>query len=212
MKVVIIDDHPVVRKGIEDTLEFEHDIELIGSAATYESGVKLITEKDPDIAIVDLRLPEKSGIELIAEASKLTKGCRYLILTSYASQDEVTRAISHNIHGYVLKDAHPDELLEAVRTVSSGRKYYAPEVVDIVMNKQESSPFADLTDREKDILKALADGLSNKVIAEKLFLSENTVKKHICNILQKLELEDRTQAALLAYSEGLGGEGIKSHA
>lgn len=213
MKVVIVDDHPVVRKGIEDMLRLEKDMEILKSASTYQAGLGTIKDNDPDMAIIDLKLAEENGIDLIVEAKKHTQNCQFMILSSYSNAQEVSRAISCGIYGYVLKDALPEELLEAIRLVAKGRKYYDPEIIDMVINNgNESSPFGELTERETDILKALAEGLSNRAIAEKLVVSENTVKKHICNILEKLELQDRTQAALLAYSHGLGGKETKNHA
>ncbi len=213
MKVVIVDDHPVVRQGIEDLLRLNNDIELLKSTSTYQEGLNAIKNNDPDMAIIDLKLAEDNGTDLIIEAKKHTENCKFMILSSYSSAKEVSRAISYGIHGYVLKDALPEELLEAIRLVANGRKYYDPEIVDMVMNNEnESSPFGELTQREMDILRSLAEGRSNKAIAENLVVSENTVKKHICNILDKLELQDRTQAALLAYSYGLGGKEIGNHA
>lgn len=207
MRVVLIDDHPVVRQGLEQCLNMEGDIEVVGMAASSPEGVELIASEKPDLALVDLRMPGGGGLELIRQAKTKVPGCRFVILTSYASRKEVADAISENVDGYILKDALPDELISAIRLVARGRRYYDPEIINSVMNVEEEDPLKDLTAREMEILRALAEGLNNKTIARKFFISENTVKKHVCNILDKLELQDRTQAALFAFSRGLGREG-----
>lgn len=204
MRIVIVDDHPVVRQGLEKCLGAEADMEVVGMAASCSEGVELISEQKPDLAIVDMRMPEGGGLELIRRAKKLVPGCRFMILTSYASHAEVSEAVAENVDGYILKDALPEELLTAIRLIAKGRRYYDPEVMDSIINKEEKDPLNMLTGRELEILQALADGLSNRAIAKKFYISENTVKKHVCNLLDKLELEDRTQAALFAFSRGLG--------
>ena len=204
MRIVIVDDHPVVRQGLEKCLGAEADMEVVGMAASCPEGVELISEQKPDLAIVDMRMPEGGGLELIRRAKKLVPGCRFMILTSYASHGEVSEAVAENVDGYILKDALPEELLTAIRLIAKGRRYYDPEVMDSIINREEKDPLNMLTGREREILQALADGLSNKAIAQKFYISENTVKKHVCNLLDKLELQDRTQAALFAFSRGLG--------
>jgi DNA-binding NarL/FixJ family response regulator len=179
-------------------------MEVVGMAASCPEGVELISKQKPDLAIVDMRMPEGGGLELIRRAKKLVPGCRFMILTSYASHGEVSEAVAENVDGYILKDALPEELLTAIRLIAKGRRYYDPEVMDSIINREEKDPLNMLTGREREILQALADGLSNKAIARKFYISENTVKKHVCNLLDKLELQDRTQAALFAFSRGLG--------
>ena len=203
MRIVIVDDHPVVRRGLELTLKNEKDFEVVGSASSCPEGVETIKEKDPDIAIVDMKMPGGGGLELIRKARKLTSCCRFIILTSYASRNEVAQAVQENVEGYILKEALPEELISALRLVFKGRRYYDPEIIDSVISVERKHPLNDLTKRELEILTALAQGNNNKSIAEHLFISENTVKKHIGNLLSKLELKDRTQAALFAVSQGL---------
>jgi two-component system nitrate/nitrite response regulator NarL len=188
VKIVLIDDHPVVRQGLEQSLSMEEDMEVVGMAASCPEGVELISAKKPDLAIVDMRMPGGGGLELIRQARKKVPGCRFVILTSFASQKEVSDAIAENVEGYILKDALPDEFISAIRLVARGRRYYDPEVIDSVM-KGEDDSLKELTKRELEILESLAQGLTNKGIAKKFFISENTVKKHVCSILDKLEFK-----------------------
>lgn len=204
MRVVIVDDHPVVRHGVVESLSLENDIEVVGMAADAGEGVQLILSTQPDVAIVDLKMPGGGGLALIRQAREKQVPCRFIILTSYASYRDVSEAVAENVDGYMLKEALPEELIAAIRLVAQGRRYYDPEIVDSVMNTQKKEPFRELTRRELEILKALAGGLNNRAISKSLYISENTVKKHICNLLEKLAVEDRTQAALFAFSHGLG--------
>ncbi|HHX74308.1 MAG TPA: response regulator transcription factor [Firmicutes bacterium] len=205
MKVVIVDDHPLVRSGVEQALQMTQDLNVVGMAGDCDEGLAVIAAQKPDVVIVDLRMPG-GGLTLIRQARKLISQARFIILTSYSSQGEIMQAVAENVDAYVLKGALPEELISVIRLVSQGRRYYDPEIVDMIMKSNEEDPLAQLTQREREILQELAEGKNNKLIAEKLFISENTVKKHICNILEKLELQDRTQAALFAVSHGFGNQ------
>ena len=204
MKIVIVDDHPIVRDGVTYALQQYEDMEIIGSAKDGLEALGLIEEKRPDVAIVDLRMPGRGGIELVQKARSLSVNTRYIILTSYALPEDVKMAVATKIEGYVLKEALPEELVNAVRLVGKGRKYYDPEVLGLMMELKEQDDLDNLTPRELEVLGELANGLSNKAIAGKIFVSESTVKKHVANILDKLYFEDRTQAALYGYARGLG--------
>ncbi|MCR3922630.1 MAG: response regulator transcription factor [Firmicutes bacterium] len=203
MRIVIVDDHPMVRNGVAQALQAIQDLAVVGMAGDCDEGVQVILAEKPDIVIVDLRMPG-GGLELIRQARECLPQCRFIILTSYASQREILEAVTQNVDGYVLKGALPEELISVIRLVSKGRRYYDPEIVDTIMSSNERDPLGELTAREKEILQELADGGNNKIIAQRLYITENTVKKHICNILGKLELQDRTQAALFAVSHGFG--------
>ena len=204
MRVVIVDDHPVVRHGVLESLSMEQDIEVVGMASDSDEGLELLLSTHPDVAIVDLKMPGGGGLALIRQARQKDISCRFVILTSYASYKDVTEAVTENVDGYMLKEALPEELISAIRLVAQGRRYYDPEIVDSVMNNKKKDPFQELTKRELEILEALASGFNNRAISKNLYISENTVKKHICNLLEKLGMEDRTQAALFAFSHGLG--------
>ncbi len=206
IKVIMVDDHPLVRKGIEAATRFEEDLELLGYSANTEDALKLIAEHKPDVALVDLRLQEEHGLGIVRKGRKISPHTSYIILTSYATEDEIQGAIEENVEGYVLKEALPDELLSAIRTVSQGRKYFDPAVVQYAMDKgrvNKKLDIGELTPRELEVLRALGRGLNNRTIADELFISEHTVKKHVGAVLEKLHLKDRTQAALFAVSKGL---------
>ncbi|NMB34928.1 MAG: response regulator transcription factor [Firmicutes bacterium] len=206
MKIIIIDDHPLVKKGVEMVINLEDDIELAGFASNSREALALIANTDPDIALVDLRLPEEHGLDIIKKAREINSNCKYIILTSYANREEIIQAMALKVEGYILKEALPEELLAAIRLVSKGRKYFDPAVIQHAMSYEkdvQENNVSKLTPRELEVLSALAQGMNNKTIAEALFISEHTVKKHIGQILDKLDLQDRTQAALYAVSRGL---------
>jgi two-component system nitrate/nitrite response regulator NarL len=206
MRVMIVDDHPLVRKGIEMVASLESDIEFIGYASNGKEALELISKKNPEVALVDLRLPGEHGLDIIKKAREINNKCKYIILTSYATREEILNAMSLEVDGYILKEALPEELLSAIRLVARGRKYYDPVVVQHAMeyeHKSKEDGMDELTPRELEVLAALARGMNNRTIAESLFISEHTVKKHIGQILEKLNLQDRTQAALYAVSRGI---------
>ncbi len=204
MKIVVIDDHPLVVRGIQQILSLEDDLEVIGIAASCSQGVELIRKVQPDMAIVDIRMPGENGFELIRRVKGFLPSCFFIVLTSFASRSDINDALTENVSGYILKSALPEELISAIRIVARGRRYYDPEILDDILGRDKNGPFAELTAREKDVLQALARGLSNRSISREFCISENTVKKHISNLLNKLKLEDRTQAALYAFYHGLG--------
>lgn len=205
MKVIIVDDHFLVRKGVEIVANLEEDIEFVGSASNGKEALELIENTGPQVALVDLRLPGEHGLDIIKKARDLTRECKFIILTSYATEEEIRRAMKENVDGYVLKEALPEELISAIRLVGKGRKYFDPAVIQYAMEQNQSyeKDMGRLTPREREVLSALARGLNNRDIAESLIISEHTVKKHISQILEKLNLQDRTQAALFAVSRGL---------
>lgn len=206
MRVIIIDDHPLVRKGVEMVISLESDIEFAGFASNGREALELIAKTDPEIALIDLRLPGEHGLDIVKKAREINSNCKYIILTSYVTKEEILRAMSLEVDGYILKEALPEELLAAIRLVAKGRKYYDPVVVQHAMAYEkdaQGNSIDELTPRELEVLSALARGMNNKAIAEALFISEHTVKKHVGQILEKLDLQDRTQAALYAVSRGL---------
>jgi len=204
MKVLLIDDHPLVRKGLASVLSLEKDIEVVGEAGSMKDAVRAIERHCPDLALVDLRLGTEYGLDIIEKSNKKNISCKFIVLTSSANEEDFKKAEKLGAQGYVLKEALPEELLYAVRLVDRGRKYYDPGLMESMMKGSTNDCIVEeLTPREFDVLVALGQGLCNKDIAKKLFITEYTVKKHVSQILGKLELTDRTQAALYAHSKGL---------
>jgi two-component system, NarL family, nitrate/nitrite response regulator NarL len=202
----MVDDHPLVRKGIEAATRLEDNIDLLGCASNGEEALKMIAEHQPDVALVDLMLQNEHGLSIVRNGRKLCPETKYIILTSYATEEEIQGAIDEEVDGYVLKEALPEELIAAIYSVSQGRKYFDPSVVQYAMEKgrcNKKPDLEELTPREMEVLKALGRGLNNRCIAEELYISEHTVKKHVGAILEKLSLNDRTQAALFAVSKSL---------
>ncbi len=207
IRIVVVDDHPLVRKGIEMVASLEKDIQVVGFASNGEEALQQIASLKPDVALVDLRLPGEHGLDIIKKSRKVYKDCKYVILTSYANEVEIQEAMKEDVDGYILKEALPEELIAVLRLVVKGRKYYDPVVVQYAVGQNSSGgevAINKLTPRETEVLGALARGCNNKTIAEQLVISEHTVKKHIGQILEKLNLKDRTQAALYAVSRGMG--------
>lgn len=191
MKIIIVDDHPLVRQGLASLISMEDDMELIGECSNVKEALLMIEEKKPDMAIIDLRLGKESGLDIVTSSKKTT--CKFVILTSSAAYIDFKKSEELNVDGYVLKEALPEELLYALRLVHKGRKYYDPVLMQYKM--QVGNNF-NLTLREIEVLHKLGEGLNNYQIAKDLCISENTVKKHVSQILAKLNLQDRTQAAL----------------
>ena len=203
MKVAIIDDHPLVRRGLAMVLSLEQDIELAGEASSINDAVALILKTNPDILLVDLRLGDECGLDITKRSEIQGSVFKFIVLTSSVEKDDFKRAEEANVDGYILKEALPEEILYAIRLVFKGRKYYDPGIMDFLIKDKDEEFAEKLTPREIDVLSALGMGLSNSFIAKKLYITEFTVKKHVSQILSKLDLTDRTQAALYANSIGL---------
>ena len=205
MQIVLVDDHPLVRKGLTSILSLDPAIKVLGEATNSKEALILFQTATPDLAIVDLRLANESGLDLIEEAKQQGSTCKFVVLTSSTEERDFKRAKEIGVDGYVLKEALPEELIHALQIISRGRKYYDPGVFDL----SQESPFEDdrhieqLTPKEKEVLLELGMGLSNKQISQTLFITEFTVKKHVSQVLAKLELADRTNAALYANAKGL---------
>lgn len=203
MRLILVDDHPLVRKGLISVLSLEKEFEVVGEAGNVREAVALINRLKPELALIDIRLGNESGLDILEKYNK-DASCKYIVLTSSASGEEFKRAEEAGVQGFILKEALPEELIFAVRLVSRGRKYYDPGILDVLMSSnREDQITEELTPREIDVLIALGQGLNNKAIAKKLYITEYTVKKHVSQILAKLGLADRTQAALYAYEKGL---------
>ncbi len=203
ISILIVDDHAVVRQGISAWIASEPDLVLIGEAANGEMGVTQAVELQPDIVLMDLVMPKMDGITAIAALIHQNPGARILVITSFSEQDQAVRAIKAGALGFMLKDASPAEMLQAIRTVSQGNPWLSPALTRAVMHNsvvtEVENDFAiPLTGREIEVLKLVAQGLPDQDIAETLTVSKTTVRYHVTNILTKLNLENRTQAALYA--------------
>ncbi|MEK0316219.1 response regulator transcription factor [Cohnella sp. 56] len=202
MRIVIVDDHPLVRKGLKAVLSVEEGVEIVGEAETVLGALSVIEVAKPDLVILDIRLGAESGYDLVRSLRHLH--CRFMMLTSSAAEADIRRAKECGADGYVLKEAAPEELLLAVKMIGRGRKYFDQSLLGTLLRKETDDPLERLTPKEKEVLSALGEGLSNSAVAKKLIISEFTVKKHVSRIFQKLNLSDRTQAALYAREQGMG--------
>ncbi len=208
IRVAIADDHPVVRRGLRAFLDSLNDIEVVGEAVDGEEAVRLTVTEEPDVLLLDLKMPKLDGIGVISRLRSRGASTRILVLTSFTAQQEVIPAIKAGADGYLLKDADPSELEQAIRAVYRGEPLLAPEAAAAVMAAVSSQtpdlPELDrLTPREREVLAGLGRGLSNRGLAEELFITEKTIKTHVSSILMKLALADRVQAALFAVRVGL---------
>jgi len=204
IRVLLVDDHAVVRQGLRSFLELQPDIEVVGEAAGARDGVELAARLSPDVVLMDLLMPDEDGVDAIRALRDVAPRVRVLVLTSYLDDTHVFAAVQAGAAGYLLKDVQPDALTDGIRQVSQGLAVLHPTIAARLMNRTGRPPsLADFTQRERGVLKLLAEGLSTKEIAGRLFISEKTVKTHVSNVLQKLGVADRTQAALLAVRQRL---------
>jgi DNA-binding NarL/FixJ family response regulator len=210
IRILIADDHHVVRRGLAFFLKTQRDIEIIGEAGNGREAVELARTLKPDLILMDLVMPEMDGIQ----ATKIIKGempdIKIMMLTSFSDQDHVIPALEAGASGYQLKDIEPDELINCIRKIMAGENQLHPKATSHLLanlsnknKKDDKSLISELTKRELDVLKEIARGKSNKEIASALFITEKTVKTHVSNLLSKLELADRTQAALFAVKNQL---------
>ncbi|EGW36231.1 response regulator transcription factor [Desulfosporosinus sp. OT] len=198
MTFVSIDDYPLARQGLMAVMDLEEGFEFVGQASCVNEARDVISRCKPEIIIVDLKLKDECGFDVISEIRRSNQNCKVVILTSSLDPNDFKRASDMNVDGYIFKDAMPEEIVNAVRLVSKGRRYYDPSIMEIVMKKEKMDNIEQLTSRELDVLVELSKGLNNKAIAKELFITEYTVKKHVSQILGKLGLKCRTQAAVYA--------------
>jgi two-component system response regulator DevR len=203
VRVFLLDDHDVVREGLRFLLE-RHGIEVVGEAATAAEATAQIPALRPDVAVLDARLPDGSGIEVCRAVRSVDPDIKALILTSYDDDDALFAAIMAGAHGYVLKNIRSNNLVDAIRQVAAGNSLIDPSltarVLDRVRNGAGGAPeLAELTQQELTLLAFIAEGMTNRQIGERMFLAEKTVKNYVSNILAKLGVERRTQAAALAF-------------
>ncbi|MFF7655980.1 response regulator [Streptomyces sp. NPDC007983] len=208
IRVLLVDDHQVVRRGLRTFLEVQDDIDVVGEASDGEEGIARAEELRPDIVLMDVKMPGVDGIEALRKLRDLGNPARMLVVTSFTEKRTVVPALRAGAAGYVYKDVDPDALASAIRSVHAGHAVLQSEVADALLSQDEAGGGqgrgGSLTDREREVLGLIADGRSNREIARALVLSEKTVKTHVSNILMKLDLADRTQAALWAVRHGIG--------
>ena len=204
IRILIADDHPIVRQGLELVFSTHADLELVAQAADGQEAVLLARNTGPDVIVIDLQMPVKDGLQAIEEIKESDQAAQILVLTSFPDDDKVFAAIKAGASGIMLKDAPPEQLVEAVRAVYRGESALHPTITRRLMREVTDPPSAEasLTPREIEVLKHLAGGDSNREIALKLDVSVRTVTTHVRNILDKLGLANRTQAALFAVEHG----------
>ena len=204
IRVLVVDDHPVVRHGLIAILGYEPDIAVVGDAADGAEAVRLILERQPDVVLLDLRLPKLSGIEVMRQVRARAPRVRFLVLTTYDTDEYIGPALAAGAQGYLLKDALPDELARGVRAVMRGGAALEPEVAARLIERMAEGERGDeLSGRELEVLRLLVAGASNKAVAAQLGLSENTVKTHISRIFAKLGVQSRAEAVAVALQRGL---------
>ena len=200
INIMIVDDHPVVRQGLRAMLSSEPDIRVQGMAASAREAISLIEREQPDVVLMDLRMPEMEGIEAIKRLRRISPNIKILVLTNYGSDEYIVRATQAGAMGYLLKNTPQEEIVNAVRVVHSDERY-VPK--DIAKRLFEAIGREELSPRELEVLVLVARGCTNKEVAQKLFISDKTVRNHVTSCLLKLQAKDRTEAVTRAIERGL---------
>jgi DNA-binding NarL/FixJ family response regulator len=208
LRLVIVDDHVVVRQGLKGFLSLSDEFDIVGEGENGLDAVRLVETVRPDVLLLDLMMPKMDGIEATKEIRKTNPDVKILILSSFGERNQVVPAVQAGVSGYVLKDIDPEELIAALKDAYAGKTPLNPDVAGKLMEQVQgpggvSDGYGSLSDREKDVFKLIARGMSNKEIAAELFISLVTVKTHVSRIFSKLSLEDRTQVAIFALKNGL---------
>jgi NarL family two-component system response regulator LiaR len=207
--VLLVDDHGIVRSGVRSYLDTQKDIQVVGEAGSGREAVEMAVNLVPDVVLMDLIMPDMDGVEATWRTRRASPRTQVIVLTSFHEDTHIFPAIKAGALSYILKDIGPEELADAIRAAAQGEAVIHPRVASRLIEElrgdrdQPANPFTDLSERELEVLRLISGGLSNSEIAEQLVLSEKTVKGHVSNILGKLHLSDRTQAAVLAWREGL---------
>ena len=206
ISVLIADDHALIREGIKQILELEEDIHVVGEANNGEEAFELASKLEPDIILLDINMPKTNGIEALRRFKDMGITSKVIILTIHEDREYILKTLKLGANGYMLKDSSANSLIEGIRRVAKGENYIQSSVADLVSASSDDSmedksieQINSLTNREYEVLMLIAEGLNNKDIAERLYISEKTVKNHVSNIFKKLELNDRVQAAIFAY-------------
>jgi DNA-binding NarL/FixJ family response regulator len=215
ISVLVADDQPLVRSGFRMVLEGRPDLELVGEAADGDEALRLSRELDPDVILMDVRMPNLDGVEATRRLVESGARARVLVLTTFDLDEYVYAAIRAGASGFLLKDVEPTELVDAIRVVAAGNSLFGPEATQRLLERFAEPPAStraveldQLTDREREILSLMANGLSNAELAQRLYLTEATIKSHVSSILRKLGVRDRVQAVITAYESGLVRPGL----
>ena len=211
IRVLLADDHDVVRRGLTALLDGATGFAVVGAASDGEEAVALAAAHEPDVVLMDLSMPGVDGIEATRRLTAAQPEARVVVLTSFSDRERILDALDAGAVGYLLKDAEPDELLRGIEAAARGESPLDPKAARAVLTaRAEGRPTTELTAREQEVLALLAQGLANKQIARRLGIAEKTVKAHLTSVFQRIGVTDRTQAALWAQRQGIGGEAAGS--
>ncbi|HDR7914737.1 TPA: response regulator transcription factor [Bacillus wiedmannii] len=207
IKLLLVEDHHIVRRGLVFFLKTREEFEIVGEAENGEEALIFIQTERPDVVLMDLSMPKMDGIEATKRIKQYDETIKILILSSFSEQDYVLPALEAGADGYQLKEVQPEQLVASIIAVHEGNANFHPKVTPALfgqsaVKKEKENPFSVLTKREQEVLREIAKGRSNKEIAAELHITEQTVKTHVSNVLAKLEVDDRTQAALYAVKHG----------
>ena len=208
IRVMIADDHSLIREGLRQLLEFDGSIKVVGEASNGEECLKKLEEFNPEVLLLDINMPEKNGIDVLKEMKDEQSQIKVLILTVHNELEYLMSAVDIGVDGYILKDSESSELKKAIRVVRDGESYIQPKLIPAMNNQlinrdADKDKIASLTNRELEVLVQVANGMFNKEIATNLNISERTVKNHISNIFKKIDVSDRTQAAVFAIKNNI---------
>ena len=203
IRILLVDDHPVVRMGLRGMLDAEPDLSVVGEASSGPAGVELVAAERPDIVLMDLRMPDGDGVSATEQILARVPGVRVMVLTTYESDRDILRAIEAGACGYLLKDASPAELADAVRAAARGETVLSPSVASTLVRQVRQPAPPALSARETEVLRLVAAGRTNADIGKQLFISEATVKTHLLRVFNKLDVADRTAAVTTAMRHGL---------
>lgn len=211
ISVLIADDHSLLRQGLKQILELEKDIVVIAQASNGEEAVQFAEEYRPDVILMDINMPGINGLQAIDEIKQKKLSSKIIVLTIHEDREYLFKTLQMGVEGYVLKDAEPNVLIEAIRSVYAGQSYIQQNMTSelvkefnrVTLHTKEKQEDNNLTSREIEVLELIAEGMINKEIAKKLFISEKTVKNHVSNIFRKINVSDRTQAAIYAFKHNI---------
>ena len=205
IRILVVDDHPIVRDGIRGVFAGDDDFEVVGEAGDGTDAVRQTAQLDPDVVLMDLRMPTMGGVEAIQQLRELKHPARVLVLTTYDTDRDVLPAVEAGATGYLLKDAPRDELIRAVRAAHAGQSVLSPAVAGTLMQRLGDHNLGALSPRELEVLRLVAGGATNRAVARQLYVSEATVKTHLLHLYDKLGVRDRAAAVAVAYQRGLLG-------